>query len=89
MLMHAYATDPAEFMHHFSGVVSAYNKQGFGSRFEIDFPSLFGGQASLTEFNLTLEKEFTYKGKKSSLVSAKCPSSKKLKSNIAFTYQDG
>jgi hypothetical protein len=36
-----------------------------------------------------ISKSWTYKGKKTSFVSAKCPASKKLKYRGAFTYSDG
>jgi hypothetical protein len=89
VLLHAYATEPALVAYIFSGVVSNYNKEGYGSRFEVDFPSIFGGSGVLTEFNLKIDKKFTYKGKERSLISAKCPSSKKLKTRVAFNYSDG
>lgn len=89
VLFYAYAQQPTENAFVFTGVVSKYRKKGFGSRFQIEFPKLFGGNGALREFNIKIQKKFRYKGKKRSLVSAKCPSSKKLKSNIAFTYQDG
>jgi hypothetical protein len=89
VLIYAYSEEPVATSFTFSGVVSKYNKEGFGSRFEIQFPKLFNGAGAISEFNLELQKEFTYKGQEHSLVSAKCPSSKKLKARIAFTYLAG
>lgn len=89
VVLHAYAKTPVENAYVFSGVVSRYRKQGFGTRFDIEFPKLFGGNGAIGAFNIKLAKKFRFKGKKRSLVSAKCPGSKKLKSRIAFTYQDG
>ena len=89
VVIYAYATEPAPFSYVFSGVVSKRTKEGFGTRFEIDFPILFGGSGAIREFNLNIGRKFNSKGKKRSLVSAKCPGSKKLKARIAFTYKDG
>ena len=38
---------------------------------------------------MTINKSWTYKGKKMSFVNAKCPASKKLKYRGAFTFADG
>ncbi len=89
VLVHAYIKEPVENAFFFSGVVSKRKKEGFGTRLEIDFPELFGGNGAVSEFNIKIQKTFTYKGKKRSLVSAKCPRSKKLKARIAVAYKDG
>ncbi len=89
VLVQAYMTAPTANAFLFSGVVSKRKKEGFGTRLEIDFPELFGGSGAVSEFNIKIQKTFTYKGKKRSLVSAKCPTGKKLKARIAVAYQDG
>jgi hypothetical protein len=89
VVLYAYTAEPVLASYVFTGVVSNYRKEGYGSRFEIDFPPLFGGDGALREFKLKIEKKFTYKGKERSLVSGKCPGSKKLKARIAFTYKNG
>lgn len=89
VVLYAYSTSPVAVSYVFSGVVSRYKKNGYGSRFEIDFPALFGGNGAIREFNVKIDKKFTHKGKKRSVVSAKCPGSKKLKSRVAFTYASG
>lgn len=89
VVLYAYAKSPVPASYIFSGVISKYKKMGYGSRFEIDFPKLFGGGGAIREFNINISKKFTHKGKKRSVVSAKCPGSKKLKSRVAFTYTSG
>lgn len=89
IVLHAYSVDPIPAGYAFGGVVSNYKKEGYGSRFEIDFPSIFGGEGAIREFNLKIDKKFTYKGKERSVISGKCPSSKKLKMRTAFTYSSG
>ncbi len=89
VVFHAYAKDPAELAVVFTGVVSKYKKEGYGTRLDIDFPTLFGGSGAIREFKLKVGTKFSYRGKKRSLITAKCPSNKKLKSRIAFSYRDG
>ena len=89
VVVYAYSESPAAASYVLSGVVSKYKKAGYGTRFEIDFPTLFGGSGAVQTFNLKIDKKFTRKHKKHSVVSAKCPSSKKLKSRVAFTYRNG
>lgn len=71
------------------GIVYSQHKQGFGSRFEISIPRLFGGNGALSEFSVSIGKRFKFKGKKKSLVSAKCPANKKLKARVTVTFQSG
>ncbi len=89
VVVYAYAKNPVPLGYVISGVVSKYRKAGYGTRFEIDFPSLFGGSGAVQTFNLKIDKKFIRKRKKHSVVSAKCPHNKKLKSRIAFTYRNG
>lgn len=73
IVLHAYSVDPFPAGYAFSGVVSNYKKEGYGSRFEIEFPSIFGGDGAIREFNLEIDKKLTYKGKERSVVSAESP----------------
>jgi len=89
VLLHTYGTTPIQTALVLTGVVSNYNKQGFGPRLDVDVPLIAGGAGALLEFNVKIDKKFTYKGKKRSFISAKCPNNKKLKSRGAFTFKDG
>lgn len=89
VLLHTYGTSPIQTALVLVGVVSNYNKQGFGPRLDVDVPLIAGGAGALLEFNVKIDKKFTYKGKKRSFISAKCPNSKKLKARGAFTFKDG
>lgn len=88
VLLHAYGTTPLQTTLVLTGVVSNYNKQGFGPRLDVTIPLLAGGQGALTGFNVKIFKTFSYKGKKRSYVSATC-SSKKWKSRGQFVFRDG
>jgi hypothetical protein len=88
VLLHAYGAAPVQTTLVLVGTVSNYNKEGYGPRLQLDIPAIAGGTGALTDFQVTINKKFTYKGKRRSFVSAKC-SSKKLKARGAFTFKDG
>jgi hypothetical protein len=89
VLLHTYGTTPVQTSFVLVGVVSNYNKEGYGPRLDVTVPLLAGGAGALTDFNVKIDKKYTYKGQKRSFISAKCPKSKKLKSRGAFTFKDG
>ena len=89
LLMYTSIEDPVPLSFVIPGVVSNYRKQGFGSRFEISLPVLFGGGGALRDFSVSIGKRFTFKGKRQSLVSAKCPGAKKLKARVTVTFKSG
>ena len=88
VLLHAYGTTPVQTTLVLVGVVSNYNKEGYGPRLDVTVPPIAGGVGVITDFNVKIQKSWTYKGKKTSFVSAKCPAAKKLKYRGAFTYKD-
>lgn len=89
VLLHAYGTSPVQTTLVITGTVSNLNKEGYGPRLDVTIPPLAGGVGVITDFQVKINKTWTYKGKKMSFVSAKCPASKKLKYRGAFTYKDG
>jgi hypothetical protein len=89
VLLHAYGTSPLQTTLVLVGTVSTYGKEGYGPRLDVTVPPIAGGVGVITDFNVKIQKSWTYKGKKTSFVSAKCPASKKLKYRGAFTYKDG
>lgn len=88
VLLHAYGSAPVQTTLVLVGTVSGYDKEGYGPRLDIGIPLLAGGSGALTDFQVTIDKKYSYKGKKRSFVSAKC-APKKLKARGAFTYKDG
>lgn len=88
ILLHTYGTDPIQTALVLTGVVSNYNKQGYGPRLDVEVPLIAGGTGALTYFNVTVDKKYTYKGKKVSYIQGKCPASKKLKTRSVFTFLD-
>jgi hypothetical protein len=89
VFLHAYGTSPVQTTLVLTGVVSNYNKEGYGPRLDVTIPPIAGGSGAITDFKVKINKTWTYKGKKMSFVNAKCPASKKLKYRGAFTYKDG
>jgi hypothetical protein len=89
VILHTYGTTPIQTTLVLVGTVTNYNKEGYGPRLELEIPKIAGGTGALTDFQVTIAKKYRYKGKQVSFISAKCPSSKKLKGRAAFTYLDG
>jgi len=89
VILHTYGTTPLQTTLVLVGTVVNYNKEGYGPRLELEIPLLAGGTGALKEFEVKIDKKWTYKGVKRSFVSAKCPNSKKLKARGKFDYRDG
>jgi hypothetical protein len=89
VLLHAYGTSPVQTTLVLVGVISNYNKEGYGPRLDVEIPKIAGGTGALTDFSVTINKKYKYQGKMRSFITAKCPNSKKLKARGAFTFADG
>jgi hypothetical protein len=89
VLLHAYGKAPVQTTLILVGVISNYNKEGFGPRLDVEIPKIAGGTGALTDFSVRINKKFKFKGKQRSFISAKCPNSKKLKARGTFTFADG
>jgi hypothetical protein len=88
ILLHTYSQSPVQTTLVLVGVVSNYNKQGFGARLDVSIPLIAGGQGAITGFHVKVFKKFTYKGKQRSYISATCPT-KSWKSRGQFVFRDG
>jgi hypothetical protein len=88
VLLHVYGQSPVQTTAILAGAVLNLNKEGFGPRLDLEVPLIAGGTGALTEFQVTINKKYRYKGKQRSFVSAKCTSGK-LKARGAFTFKDG
>ncbi len=88
VLLQAYGQAPVQVTQVLTGVVSKYNKEGYGPRLTVAVPLIVGGGGALTEFQTSIFKKYSYKGKQRSYVSAVCKT-KKLKGRAKFVYLDG
>ena len=59
----------------------------YGTLSTSTIPKIAGGAGSVKSFTLKLDKKWTYKGKKMSLISAKCPDGK-LQANVEANFAD-
>lgn len=88
VLLQTYGTTPLQTSLVLTGSVYNYGKEGYGPRLDLNVPLLAGGQGALTNFEVKIERKWSYKGQKRSFISAKCPKNKKLKARAIFTYRD-
>jgi hypothetical protein len=88
VLLQAYGQVPVQVTQVLTGVVTKFNKEGFGPRLTIAIPLIAGGGGALTDFHATIFKKYNYKGKQVSYISAVCKT-KKLKARGKFVYLDG
>jgi hypothetical protein len=86
LIFHVHANVPAPTTFVTSGAISkAHGK--FGTSTLIQIPTIVNGQGSLTSFEATVHKTWTYKGQKKSLLLAQCPSGH-LYAHGEFTFAD-
>lgn len=88
VILHTYGTTPVQTTLVLVGKLSNYNKEGYGPRLDLDIPKIAGGSGALTDFQVKIDKKYSFKGKKRSFISAKCISGK-LKARATFSYLDG
>ncbi|HVC07524.1 MAG TPA: hypothetical protein VND98_08075 [Solirubrobacterales bacterium] len=87
LIYHLYADVPAPTTFLTSGVIDK-NHGKFGTKTTIEIPTIVGGQGLLTSFEATISKTWTYKGKRVSLLTAKCPMGN-LFAHDEFTFTNG
>jgi hypothetical protein len=72
LVFHVHANVPAPTTFVTSGTIKKIHGK-YGTEALINIPTIVGGQGSLTSFEATLHKTWTYKGQKKSLLLASCP----------------
>jgi len=88
LLAHAYVNVPAP-----TAVVATVNvrrvsKGVFGLHVDIDVPRIAGGAGSVVAANFSMRRVYTYKGKRLSVLSGRCPDGK-FQGRGTFVYSDG
>jgi hypothetical protein len=82
--IHAYLTQPIT-----AAIVTTVKikKAGNGLKTVTSVPKIAGGSGSVTNFSLKIDKKFTYKGKKVSVLSAKCVGGK-ITADVTAKFYD-
>jgi hypothetical protein len=83
--IHTYLTQPIT-----TAVVTTVKikKSGSGLKSVSSIPVIAGGAGSVKDFSLKIDKKFTYKGKKVSVLSAKCIGGK-ITADVTAVFRDG
>jgi len=82
--IHAYITVPVPAAIVTTVKIKKIHKGRYGLLAIGTIPKIAGGSGSVTSFKLTINKKFTYKGKKVSVLTAKCPDGKLQAHATAF-----
>jgi hypothetical protein len=82
--IHAYLTQPIT-----TAIVTTVKikKSGSGLKSVTTIPKIANGAGSVTDFSLKIDKKFAYKGKKVSVLSAKCVGGK-IKAHVTAKFYD-
>jgi hypothetical protein len=86
--IHAYITVPVPAAIVTTVKIKKIHHGRYGYLATASVPKIAGGSGSVTSFSLTINKRYTYKGKKMSILSAKCPDGK-LQANGTAVFSDG
>ncbi|HEV7562308.1 MAG TPA: hypothetical protein VGO24_02290 [Solirubrobacterales bacterium] len=86
--IHAYITVPVPAAIVTTVKIKKVHHGRYGLETISTIPKIAGGSGSVTSFSLKIDKKFTYKGKKVSILSAKCPDGK-LQAHAVGVFSDG
>jgi hypothetical protein len=86
--IHAYITVPTPAAVVTTVKIKKIHHGRFGLEAIATIPKIAGGSGSVTSFSLKIDKKYTYKGKKMSVISAKCTDGK-IQANVISKFADG
>jgi len=86
--VHAYITVPTPAAVVTTVKITKVKNGRYGIKSVASIPKIAGGSGSVTSFNLTVDKKYSYKGKKISVLSAKCTDGK-LQAKGQAKFSDG
>ncbi|MFN8163189.1 MAG: hypothetical protein U0R26_05050 [Solirubrobacterales bacterium] len=86
--IHAYITVPTPAAIVTTVKIKKIHNGRYGMLSTATIPKIAGGAGSVTSFSLKVDKKYTYKGKKASVLSAKCPDGK-LQAHGTAIFSDG
>ena len=73
VLVHTYVAVPAPTAVIATAKLTSIHRGRYGTHVVAEIPSIAGGAGSVTKFKLTIKRNFTYKGKRQSYLTASCP----------------
>jgi hypothetical protein len=73
LLLHLYATTPVRATFVLPLTISHHGDQLFGTILSAKIPTLAGGIGSVTQIDLKIGRNYTYRGRRRSFISASCP----------------
>ena len=85
---HAYLSAPVSAAVVTTIEVSKVHNGRYGTNWVETFPKIAGGYGSITSFSLTVDRQFTYRGKRRSYLLAKCPDGH-LNAHATSIFSDG
>jgi hypothetical protein len=88
LFIHAYITVPTPAAIVTTVKISKIHNGRYGTKSVASVPKIAGGSGSVTFFALKIDKKFTYKGKKVSVLTAKCTDGK-LQAHGTAVFSDG
>jgi hypothetical protein len=88
LYIHAYITVPVPAAVVTTLKISKVHNGRYGLKTIASVPKIAGGSGSVTAFKLKIDKKYTYKGKKVSVLTAKCPDGK-LQAHATAVFSDG
>jgi hypothetical protein len=88
LYIHAYLSSPVSAAIVTTVKTKRIHKGRYGLLTTVSVPKIAGGAGSVVSFNLKIDKKYTYKGKKVSVLSAKCPDGK-LQAHVTASFSDG
>lgn len=88
LLLHLYITSPAQVTFVLPLIISKADEGQFGTLLSAKVPRLAGGLGSVTGIDLTVNRQYTYKGKRRSFLSASCAAPSGFTGGI-FTLAQG
>lgn len=86
--IHAFFTAPVSGAIVTTVKISKIRKGRFGTRAVASIPVIAGGSGSVKSFSLTINKRFTHKGQRKSILLAKCPDGR-LQAHGTAVFADG
>ena len=88
LFIHAYITVPIPAAIVTTVKIKKIHHGRYGLLSVASIPKIAGGQGSVTSFSLKIDKKYSYKGKKVSVLTAKCPDGK-LQAHGTAIFSDG